>query len=107
MCKPMHCPSTDKKLPIGLCIVHFCNKVAYLRHGNMRVQGTVADEDLSLYRMLPGGMRRCERPVNTGDSLEIGAASREFEGGRSSKAIANHRDAAIDQRMVPQSIQAG
>jgi hypothetical protein len=44
--------------------------------------------------------------VDTRDSIQIGAASREFERGHSSKAIANSRDAAIHQRMCPQSIQA-
>jgi hypothetical protein len=73
----------------------------------MGVQGTVANEDLSFYRVFLSGMQRLQCSVDTRDSIQIGAASREFERGHSSKAIANSRDAAIHQRMGPQSIQTG
>jgi hypothetical protein len=45
--------------------------------------------------------------MDTRDSIQIRAASREFERGHSSKAIANSRDAAIHKRMCPQSVQTG
>jgi hypothetical protein len=73
----------------------------------MRVQGTVADKDLSFYRVFLSGMRRLQRSMDTRDSVQIGTAPREFERGHSSKAIADSRDAAIHQWVCPQSIQTG
>ena len=42
--KTMHCTAVNNELPIGTSAVHFFNKSAHLRHWDMRVQGTVADE---------------------------------------------------------------
>src|SRR4029077_20614897 len=48
MGKTMHCTAVNNELPVSTSAVHFFNKCADVCHWYMRIQSTVADEDLCL-----------------------------------------------------------
>src|SRR5436189_1990337 len=48
MSKAVHCTAVNNELPVGASAVHFFHKRAHVRHRDMRIQCTMADEYLRL-----------------------------------------------------------
>src|SRR5437867_11477297 len=93
--KPMHGPAVDNELPIGAGAVHFFNKRAHVRHRDMRIKSTVADEYLCLNRPRLSWPRCVQTSVYANHSRVVLTAPCLFEYGHPPEAVANRCDSAI------------
>ena len=96
MGKTMHCTAVNNELPVSTSAVHFFNKRAHPRHWDMRIQSTVADKYLCLDQPRLSWLGRVQAPVHANYSCQLHAASRQFEHGHPSEAVADPCDAPID-----------
>src|SRR4029077_20120514 len=94
--KTMHCTAVNNELPVSTSAVHFFNKRAHVRHWDMRVQSTMADEYLCLDQPRLSWLGRVQAPVDANYSCELHAASRQFENGHPAEAVSPPCDAPID-----------
>jgi hypothetical protein len=102
----MHCTAVNNELPVSTSAIHFFNKRAHVRHRDMRVQSTVADEYLCLDQPRLSWLGRVQAPVDANYSCELHAASRQFENGHPAEAVAHPCDAPIDSGLRCQHLDS-